>query len=230
MSTIKVLIVEDEVMFRGCLKFFLEQDQDFEVVGCAGNGKEALELCGSYSPDVVLMDIGMPVCNGVEGTRLIKANYRQVKVIILTQFDDDPNIAKAIQNGADGYLLKSFEPVDLIAAIKNTVKGLTVFPQKVLKTVVDQFKTVTDANAKLIQGLTEKEICIIKLVAQGKSNREIAEELHFAESYIKKINGVILAKLGLESGKEIVKFAFENNLIDRDTESRKSRDKENEAL
>jgi DNA-binding NarL/FixJ family response regulator len=219
---IKVLIVEDEVMFRDCLKFYLEQDQDIEVVGCAGNGREALALCGSYSPDVVLMDIGMPVCDGVEGTRLIKTKYPQVKVINLTKFDDDPNIAKAIHNGADGYILKSFEPVDVIAAIKNTMKDLTVFPQKVLKTVVDQFKTVTDDNAKLIQELTEREIRIIYLIAQGKSHREIGEELHYAESYVKKINSVILSKLGLKSGKEVVKFAFENNLIDRDTEDQET--------
>ncbi|HEX3047830.1 MAG TPA: response regulator transcription factor [Bacillota bacterium] len=215
MGTIKVLIVDDQVMLRESLKFVIEKDQDIEVIGCAGDGNEALKLCDLYSPDLVLMDIVMPVCDGVEGTRLIKAKYPQMKVIILTTFDDDQNIAKAIQNGADGYILKDLEPVELITIIKNTVKGLRVIHENVFESMKKQFTSAANETVddKLKFKLTEKEISVIKLVVKGKSNREIAATMNLSEGRVKNIITKILSKLELEDRTQLAVFAVRNKLI-----------------
>jgi DNA-binding NarL/FixJ family response regulator len=215
LATTKVLIVDDQVMLRESLKFVLEQDQDIEVVGSAGDGKEALAFCDLYSPDLVLMDIKMPVCDGIEGTGLIKAKYPGIKVIILTTFDDDQNIAKAIQN-ADGYILKDLEPAELITIIKNTVKGLRVIHQNVFETMVRKFNTATNETApspKLALKLTEKETAIIKLVVKGKSNREIADGIGLSEGRVKNIITEILSKLELEDRTQLAVFAVRNKLV-----------------
>lgn len=215
MGTIKVLIADDQIMLTESLKFVIEQDKDIEVVGCAGNGEEALRLCELFLPDLVLMDIVMPLCDGVEGTRLIKTKAEHIKVIILTTFDDEQNIAKAIQNGADGYILKDLDPAKLIAIIKNTVKGLRVVHQNVFDAMVKQFNTVADEtarNAKLDVKLTEKEKTIIKLVVKGKSNREIADVIALSEGRVKNIITEILAKLELEDRTQLAVYAVRHNL------------------
>jgi DNA-binding NarL/FixJ family response regulator len=215
LSTIKILIVDDQIILRESLKFVIEQAHDIEIVGCAGDGNEALKLCELCSPDLVLMDIVMPVCDGVEGTRLIKAKYPQIKVIILTTFDDDQNITKAMQNGADGYILKDLEPPELITVIKNTVKGLRVIHQNVFETMVKQFNTTANetTDAKLNINLTEKEISIIKLVVKGKGNREIAETIGLSEGRVKNIITEILSKLELEDRTQLAVFAVKNKLV-----------------
>ncbi len=115
---IKLVLAEDQVVVREGIKKLLEEDEEIDVVGCAGNGNEALELCDAFAPDVVIMDINMPVCDGVEGTRLIKQKYPSVKILILTMYNDDDNICRAMENGADGYVLKGIRPEDFISAIK----------------------------------------------------------------------------------------------------------------
>ena len=117
---IRILLVDDSEILIKSLKIILEQDPELVVVGAARNGQEGLELCQKLSPEIVLMDIRMPVCNGVMGTRLIKASCPKVKVLVLTTFDDREYIETAIQNGADGYVLKDLNENDLVAAIKGT--------------------------------------------------------------------------------------------------------------
>ena len=130
---IKVLIVDDQIILRESLKFIIEQDTDINVVGLAGNGAEAFSLCGKLKPDVVLMDIMMPDCDGVEGTRLIKSKYESIKVIILTTFNDEKNVSRAIKSGADGYVLKDISPEQLILAIKSVFNGFSIMQAKHLK-------------------------------------------------------------------------------------------------
>lgn len=217
MDTIKVLIVDDHVMLRESIKFVIEQDKDIEVVGCAGNGMEALALCEQFSPDLVLMDIVMPVCDGIEGTRLIKKKYRHIRVIILTTFDDDENIAKAMQNGAEGYILKDLEPAELIAIIKNTMRGLRVIHQNVFNAIIKQ---IAPSNPRLPMAgetkpgikLTDKEKTIINLVVKGKSNREIADIIALSEGRVKNIITEILAKFDLEDRTQLAVYAVRNNL------------------
>lgn len=218
MDKIKVLIVDDHVMLRESIKFVIEQDKDIDVVGCAGNGTEALALCEQLSPDLVLMDIVMPICDGIEGTHLIKTKYSHIKVIILTTFDDDENIAKAIQNGAEGYILKDLEPAELIAIIKNTMKGLRVIHQNVFNAIIKQM--TPSAPESFVTGefkpgvkLSDKEKTIINLVVKGKSNREIADVIALSEGRVKNIITEILAKFDLEDRTQLAVYAVRNNLV-----------------
>jgi DNA-binding NarL/FixJ family response regulator len=218
LDTIKILIVDDYVMLRESIKFVIEQDKDIEVVGCAGNGMEALALCEQFSPDLVLMDIVMPVCDGIEGTRLIKTKYHHIKVIILTTFDDDENIAKAMQNGAEGYILKDLEPAELIAIIKNTMRGLRVIHQNVFNAIIKQMAPLNPElpiakETRPGVKITEKEKTIIDLVVKGKSNREIADTIALSEGRVKNIITEILAKFDLEDRTQLAVYAVRNNLV-----------------
>ncbi len=124
---IKVIIADDQLLLTESFKSIIERDPDITVMGCADNGLEAFKLCEKSLPDLVLMDIKMPEYNGIEGTRMIKEKYPQVKVLILTTFEDDQNMYEALKKGADGYILKEITPEELIQAIKNTVKGFGIF-------------------------------------------------------------------------------------------------------
>jgi DNA-binding NarL/FixJ family response regulator len=214
---IKLGIVDDQKIFRETLKYILEQDKEIEVVGCAGDGNEALELCDKCLPDVLLMDIGMPVCDGVEGTEKIKLKYKTVKVIILTTFGDAGNVALALQKGADGYILKEVDSGELISAIKSTAKGLSVIHKSVLNVVTEQMSTKTEPPGSLETSkavdLNEKELEIIKLIVDGKSNREISKELGLTEGTIKNLVSELLWKLKLRDRTQLAVFALRHNLI-----------------
>lgn len=213
---IKVLVVDDQVILRESLKFIIEQDSEINVVGLAGNGKEALNLCRELVPDVVLMDIMMPICNGVEGTKLIKSQFSAVKVIILTTFNDDENISKAIKNGADGYVLKDIKPDELILAIKSVSKGFSIMHQTAMDTVAKQIDAETEhpkQELKLDINLTDRELSIIKLIVDGKSNKEIAESIFVTEGTVKNIITNILDKLKLKDRTQLAVFAVKNNIV-----------------
>lgn len=215
---IKVLIVDDQVILRESLKFIVEQDPEINVVGLAGNGKEALNLCKELVPDVVLMDIMMPVCNGVEGTKLIKSQFRSIRVIILTTFNDDENISKAIKNGADGYVLKDIKPDELILAVKSVAKGFSIMHHTAMDTVAKQIDHENEANhhkqeVKLNVNLTERELSIIELIVDGKSNKEIAAKIFITEGSVKNIITSILEKLSLKDRTQLAVFAVKNNIV-----------------
>ena len=215
---IKVLIVDDQVILRESLKFIVEQDPEINVVGLAGNGKEALNLCKELVPDVVLMDIMMPVCNGVDGTKLIKSQFRSIRVIILTTFNDDENISKAIKNGADGYVLKDIKPDELILAVKSVAKGFSIMHHTAMDTVAKQIDHENEANHhkqefKLDVNLTERELSIIELIVDGKSNKEIAAKIFITEGSVKNIITSILEKLSLKDRTQLAVFAVKNNIV-----------------
>lgn len=215
---IKVLIVDDQVILRESLKFIVEQDPEIIVVGLAGNGKEALNLCKELVPDVVLMDIMMPVCNGVEGTKLIKSQFRSIRVIILTTFNDDENISKAIKNGADGYVLKDIKPDELILAVKSVAKGFSIMHHTAMDTVTKQINHENETNHhkqefKLDVNLTERELSIIELIVDGKSNKEIAAKIFITEGSVKNIITSILEKLSLKDRTQLAVFAVKNNIV-----------------
>lgn len=214
---IKVVIVDDQVILRESLKFIVEQDSEIEVAGCAGNGREALKLCDQLLPNIVLMDIMMPGCDGVEGTRLIKEKYSSIKVLILTTFNDDENIKKALKNGADGYILKDIKPDELILAVKSVAKGLGIIHRDAMNSVVKQIDSNNDIqehkDAVMDVDLTEREISIIKLIVDGSSNREIALTLYLTEGSVKNIITGILAKLKLKDRTQLAVYAVKNNII-----------------
>lgn len=214
---IKVVIADDQVILRESLKFIIEQDSDIQVAGCAGNGREALQLCDRLLPNIVLMDIMMPGCDGVEGTRLIKEQYNSIKVLILTTFNDDENIAKALKNGADGYVLKDIKPDELILAVKSVAKGMSIIHKTAMDSMVKQFNTGNvsrkSKEATPAIDLTEREISIIKLIVDGNNNREIASGLFLTEGSVKNIITGILAKLNLKDRTQLAVFAVKSNLV-----------------
>ncbi len=124
---IRIAIAEDQIIIRESLKFLIEQDPDISVIACAANGKEAYEICRSFHPDVFLLNIVMPVMDGIEGTRIIKEEFPEIKILILTTFNEPEKIVEAMKKGADGYLLKDINPSDLILTIKSVASGLQVF-------------------------------------------------------------------------------------------------------
>ncbi|MCX7920734.1 MAG: response regulator transcription factor [Clostridia bacterium] len=208
---IKVLIVDDQIILSESIKFRMNIDSEIEVVACASNGKEAIELCNKFLPDVVLMDIAMPICDGIEATKQIKAKHSSTRVIILTVFVDEENILKAMKNGADGYVLKDVGPEELIGVIKNTSKGLRVIHQDVFDTILNQ--NLQLKNSDIISLLCERDLEVIKMIVQGKSTREIAAGVYLSEGRVKNIISEILIKLGCKDRVQLAVFAVKNGLI-----------------
>ncbi|HEX3047577.1 MAG TPA: response regulator transcription factor, partial [Bacillota bacterium] len=140
---IKVLIVDHQLIFRESLKIVIERDQEIQVIGSCGDGREAYEFCGRQMPDIVLMDITMPKCDGIEGTRLIKRKYPDTKILILTIFNEDTRVAEALRYGADGYVLKDISPDNFILAIKSVAQGLVVIQKQVMNKITTQLEGTT---------------------------------------------------------------------------------------
>lgn len=213
---IRVLIAEDQTIIREGLQYIIERDSGIRVVGLAGDGKEAWELCEALVPDLVLMDIVMPECNGIEGTQKIKAQFPEIKVLILTTFADAENVSQALQNGADGYVLKDIEAEDLILTIKSIAKGLRVMHGNPFETVVKSMaggRTAAPPAETVMPNLNPKEMEIMRLIVYGNSNKEIAALLNNSEGSVRNAISAILTKLKLEDRTQLAVFAVRNNLV-----------------
>ena len=199
MNPIKILLVDDQPLFREGLRTLLSVHPEFQVVGEAGNGAEALRLARSLFPLVVLMDLQMPVLDGVAATRRLHEEQPNCRVIVLTTFDDDELVFDGLRAGAVGYLLKDAPSEKLAEAIRVAARGETFLQPSVAAKVVAEFarlsrKTITTANP-VIEPLSEREIEILRLIARGSSNREIAGTLFLAEGTVKNHVTSILGKL-----------------------------------
>ena len=199
MNPIKILLVDDQPLFREGLCTLLSVHPDFEVVGEAGNGADAIRLARSLLPLVVLMDLQMPVLDGVAATRRLHEEQPDCRVIVLTTFDDDELVFDGLRAGAVGYLLKDAPSEKLAEAIRVAARGETFLQPSVAAKVVAEFarlsrKKATTANP-VIEPLSEREIEILRLIAQGASNREIAGTLFLAEGTVKNHVTSILGKL-----------------------------------
>jgi len=212
---IKVLLADDQALIREGIKHILDQDAEIRVTGLAGNGNEALAICDQLVPDLILMDIKMPGCDGVEATRLIKEKHAEIKIIVLTTFDDDASISKALESGADGYVLKDISPDELLMAIKGTMKGLRIIHQNVYDTVLKRLTSGIRLSgaADAENGLSRRELEIIRLIVLGKSNREIGAALNLSEGRIKSLLTVILKKFQLKDRMQLALYAVKNHLI-----------------
>lgn len=213
---IKVIIADDSLIVRNGLKDIVEQDSDIKVIGMAKNGIEALGLCEKLSPDLVLMDIKMPDCDGIEGTKLIKAKDSSVKIIIVTTFEDDFYINDALKNGADGFVLKDINDEDLIRTIKNTINGFSTVPSNIFHNII--VKSLAD-NKRQAQvccpytgNLTNREREIVKLIVDGKDNKEIAKNLYLVEGTVRNMVHTILSKLNLKDRTQLAVYAIKNNI------------------
>lgn len=186
----KVLIVDDDPLISKSLKVLLSHEEGIEVVGVALDGLHAIAACEKNLPDAVLMDIRMPGMDGIETTRRIKARWPQVPVMILTTFEDDENVHASLEAGADGYLVKSTPTAGMAERLRALVSGTSVVDPAVLK-------RLAKPSSNLLSGLTTREGEVAELVAQGCSNREIAEHLFISEGTVRNILSVILEKLDL---------------------------------
>lgn len=213
MNIIKVLIVDDEKLIREGLKIILSSHEDIDLVGMCSNGQEALEFIRKNKVDIVLMDIRMPICDGVLGTRIIKEEFEDIKVLILTTFDDREYIHEALKYGASGYLLKDSSYDLIYEGIKVAVKGSLVVHPKVANTIISSVSKEEDYSKEIEKYcLTDRELTIIKEIANGLSNREIAEKLYLSEGTIKNNISNILTKLDLRDRTQIAIFAFKIGL------------------
>lgn len=209
---IKILIADDQLLLRESISFILNNDEEIEVVGEAGNGLEVIEQCKKLKPDIILMDMEMPKMDGINATKAIKDSCN-AKVIILTTFENPDNIMEAFTVGADGYVVKEIRHNDLILAIKCVASGLTVIHESVKKVMIDRFKGLSDYRSLYSDLLTEKEVQIIKLIATGKSNKEIGSALCYSEGTIKNKVSKILSKLDMSDRMQIAIFAMEKGIL-----------------
>ncbi|MBE9006403.1 response regulator transcription factor [Fortiea sp. LEGE XX443] len=198
---IKVLLVDDQNLIRQGLKALLELESDLEIVGEAENGEVAVELVAKLQPDVVLMDMRMPIMDGVAATREIHQRFSDTKILVLTTFDNDEYVTAALQNGAMGYLLKDTPSEELAVAIRAVHKGYTQLGPGIVKKLLNQFpngvQTQSQPVPPSLTELTPREKEVLKLIATGASNREIAQELYISEGTVKNHVTNILNRLNL---------------------------------
>ncbi len=207
MEKIKVLITDDQVALAEELKSVLQTDSCLEVVGIATDGFAALEQMQQNTPDVVLMDIRMPNMNGVVATQRIKTEYPQVKVVILTTFDDSDYILNAINNGASGYLLKDIGSAALIDSIKDAYQGDTILPAKIARKITDAARFVAaDREIKLTRafGLSDREVEVALMLYEGFTNRQISSALKLSEGTTRNYVSTIYEKMRCENRAEAV--------------------------
>ena len=212
---VSVLVVDDDDLMRAGLRAVLSSDETIDVVGEAGDGRAAVELVVAFRPDVVLMDVRMPALDGISATREVLAVSPQVKVVILTTFEQDDYIFGALNAGASGFLLKRTRPEELIAAIHTIAAGDSLLSPSVTRRVIDRMATHTPPDVssyKRLDELTPREREVLELVARGLSNTEIAAALVVEESTVKTHVRRVLAKLRLRDRVHAVIFAYESGL------------------
>jgi len=214
---IKLLLADDQDILTEGLKLILGSEEDIEIVGTADNGKKAYELCRIRKPDLVLMDIQMPEVNGVEATAMIKKDFPNIKIIVLTTFNDDEYIYEALKNGASGYLLKDTSPGEILKAVRTVYRGGALIPSEIAVKVLDKFSQLAQKTEdKLIDPrvelLTDREIEICRLIGEGKNNQEIAEELFLSQGTVKNHITKILLKLDLRDRTQLAIFTINNDL------------------
>lgn len=216
MEKIKVLIADDIMILRQGLKAVLELEESIEVMALAENGKEAFEKCKVYEPDVVLMDMRMPDYDGAYGIRAIKEACPKVRVLVLTTFDDEETIEKALDSGADGYILKEMEDEKVIASVKSVYGGMSVFGDGVYRVMRKQMgqSGSQEKHRDMDEDIhfTDREKDVIRLVAQGYDNREIAGELFLAEGTVRNQISRILEKLELKDRTQLAVYAVKHGL------------------
>ncbi len=219
--TIRVIIVDDQAMVRAGFAALLNAQSDIDVVGDAADGAQALDVVGRTHPDVVLMDVRMPVMDGLEAARRLLdpavPGAHRPKVLMLTTFDVDDYVYEALRAGASGFLLKDAPPADLIAAVRVVAAGEALLAPSVTRRLIEDFARTRPARRHdprvRLNGLTPRETEVLELIARGLSNQEIAARLVLAEQTVKTHIGRILAKLDLRDRAQAVVLAYESGLV-----------------
>ncbi len=195
MEPIRVLVADDHVFFRDGVRALLTAALDTDLVGEAGDGEQAVDLALRLQPDVVLMDVQMPGCNGIEATRRITGHSPHIGVLVVTMFDDDSNVFQAMRAGARGYILKGANHMDMLRAIQAVGRGEAIFSPNIARRMMDFFSNMRPATAQVFPELTDREREILVMIGEGAKNAEIAERLVLAPKTVRNHVSNILSKL-----------------------------------
>lgn len=213
MDPVKILITDDHAMVRESLSAALNTRPSIQVVGTAGNGREAIEKAKQLNPDVVLMDIKMPNMDGIKACRLLKNSMPDVHVIMLTVMDDESHVIEAINAGASGYILKSMPVNELLRAIKLTMEGKAMLHPSATKKLISEFKRLADDGSGKFK-LSERELEVLQLLAYGYTNKEIAGKLTISQQTVKSHVIHIFQKLGASDRTEAVAIALRKGMVE----------------
>ena len=212
-DSLKILICDDQAVIRDGLEMLLKLEKDFEIVGAAQDGAQAVELAGQKKPDLVLMDLKMPGTNGIEATRAIRSKYPEIKVLILTTYDDEEWLFDAIRAGAAGYLLKDTPRHRIVEAIRGTLEGKSFLDPAVAGKLLRQVANRQEQPASLLtEKLTDREVDVLRLIAKGMNNSDIADQLHLSEGTVRNHVSAILEKLGVSDRTQAAVIAIQHGL------------------
>lgn len=217
-APVRVVVVDDQALVRGAFRLLVDSAPDLEVVGEAENGSTAVSLVGSLEPDVVLMDIRMPVMDGLEATQRIAALGVGTRVLVLTTFDLDEYVYAALRAGASGFLLKDTPPTDLLEGIRVVARGEALLAPSVTRQLIEEFvRRPAEADRREtppeLSALTDREVEVLTLVARGMSNQEIGEALYVTPATAKTHVSRLLMKLGARDRTQLVVMAYESGLV-----------------
>lgn len=219
MNKIRVLIAEDHAIVRAGVRMLLESQPDIQVIGEAENGRQALDLVAQLNPDLVLMDVAMPEMNGLEATQRIKEAFPGVQVLVLTMHEDERYFFQILQAGASGYVVKGASPADLLSAVRAVALGQAYLYPSVAKQLLDDYLKRVDSGEEKdsYDGLSGREREVLRLIAEGRTSRTIAEELVLSVNTVERHRANIMGKLNLHGRSELIRYAIRKGLINIDT-------------
>jgi DNA-binding NarL/FixJ family response regulator len=210
---IRIMIADDHHVVRRGLAFFLKTQRDIEIIGEAANGKEAVEQARTLQPDLILMDLIMPEMDGIQATKIIKSELPEIKIIMLTSFSDQDHVIPALEAGASGYQLKDIEPDELIHCIKKVIAGENQLHPKATSYLLANLSNKKESR-NLISELTNRELDVLKEIAKGKSNKEIASALFITEKTVKTHVSNLLAKLEVADRTQAALYAVKSRVVE----------------
>jgi len=216
MNGIKVVLVDDHTIVRKGLRSLLDAEADMDVIGEAGDGKEAIELVGQLKPHIVVMDIGMPVLNGLEATRRIIKKHPDTRVLILTMHTNEEYVFEILQAGASGYIIKKAAPTELVAAIRAVKQGESFLSPSITRKVIDEYlqRAGEVKREDAFDLLTDREREVLQLIAEGLSTREIAEKLFISTKTVETHRMHLMEKLDLHGTADLTRYAIRKGIID----------------
>jgi len=212
--SIRILIADDHHVVRRGLAFFLRTQKDLEIIGEAANGKEAVELAKALKPDLILMDLLMPEMDGIEATKIIKNQQAEIKIMMLTSFSDQDHVIPALEAGASGFQLKDIQPDELVTSIRKIICGESQLHPKATSHLLANLSNQKSRTKEPLEELTKRELEVLKEIAKGKSNKEIAAALYITKKTVKTHVSNLLAKLELADRTQAALYAVKHQLVD----------------